>query len=113
MSKRKFKSFMDIVLVLLCLMPLIVFLLICTNESINVTTVGDLMMTFCISESLTNTIAESINTFGIEFDGAGFAIACVIMSNSILIYTFYVFVEVLVWLPKFAVRLLERSSNVE
>ena len=114
MSKRKYKSIIDLVLVLLCVFPLLVTLVMAWNDnSAMEIDFCNLVQKFAISEDLAQIIGEQINTFGIAFDGAYYTATCVLMANAILVYIFYVFVECLVWLPKFAIRLIERGSYIE
>ena len=114
MTKRKYKSIIDLVLILLCLFPLLVTVVLACNDNFNYQLeFVDVVQKFAISNDLAQRIGEQINTFGIAFDGAYFSAVCVLMANAMLIYIFYIFVECLVWLPKFASRLIERSSNIE
>lgn len=113
MTKRKYKIFIDIVLILLCLFPLISLLFVVGTSSTILT--GEQLkahvLNYCISGDLADKIGNAINTFGIAFDGNFFPAVSVIMANSLLIYLFYVFVACLTWLPKFAINILERASG--
>ncbi len=112
MTKRKFKVFIDIVLILLCLFPLIITTAICLRNGTFYSS-GDfteLVQRFAISTELSEKIGECINTFGIAFDGAYFPAVCVIMANSLIIYLCYLFVSVLVFLPKLAIKWLNSEK---
>ena len=115
MTKKKYKSLISVVLLLLCIAPLIFSALAMFNDSTDCSAVNftEYIKRFEISAALSDKIGESIETFGIAFDGAFFPAVCVIMSNAILIYVFYVFVAVLVWLPKFAIKLMERGVSFD
>lgn len=111
MTKRKYKALIDVVLLLLCIAPLIFCIFATLNEANALTTLdyADIIQKFCISDDLANKIGESIQTFGIAFDGEFFAPTCVIMSNALLIYAFYVFVAVLTFIPKMAKKFLNMA----
>lgn len=61
---------------------------------------------FTISDSLANRIGEVLAEFGIDWDGPYFPVVITLMSNSFLIYTCYLFTEVLVFIPKFAISIM-------
>jgi hypothetical protein len=111
MTKRKYKNLVDVVLLFLCIAPLIFCLFATINEanSINSLEYASIIQKFCISDELSDIIGDCIQTFGIAFNGDFYASACVIISNSLLIYIFYVFVAVLTFIPKMAKRLLDFS----
>lgn len=107
MTKRKFNRFVDVVTVLVIVFPLLMALITArcsgTFEAFDFTTYVE---NFCISENLANLIHDSIDTFGFAFDGDFAYGACVIMSNALLVYVFRVFIAVMTFIPKFALRLL-------
>ena len=105
---KKYKLFIDCVLVLLCLFPLISLLLVvATSDTIlNTSQIVDHVQNYSISLTVSNTLQNALEKVGFSFDGAFGGVVSVILSNSILIYVFYVFVDVLVFVPKMAIRLL-------
>lgn len=106
MTKRKYKLFLDVLTILLIIAPLIVLLLAVHSGAVLDKTPSDIVMSFSISNSLADRIGQCINTFGIELDGDFYNATCVIMSNALLIYLFRVFVSVLVFLPKLALKFI-------
>lgn len=112
MTKRKYNKLLDFITLLLILFPLLMLLLsaMC-NGNYNSALYCEYTRNFAISDDLSNKIGECINTFGIAFDGAFFGSACVIMSNALLIWVFRVFVSVLLFIPKFANKLINVSHG--
>lgn len=110
MTQRKYKVFIDITLVLLCLFPLIclAFAMLTSTSFILNGDYADFIQRFTISTNLANRVGQAINTFGLDFSGSFYQATCTIMSNAILIYIFYTFVACLTWLPKMAISLLNR-----
>ena len=108
MSKRKYKVFIDLVLIFLCLFPLIATLVVMgTSETIMTgEQICETVTNFTISADLQNKIADCCNSFGVAFNGAFYGATMTIVSNAVLIYVLYVFVSVLVYIPKFAIKML-------
>lgn len=110
MTKCKYNKLLDVVTLLVILFPLLMLLLtsLCSGN-IDSSLFPQYIENFAISSELNSTIAECINTFGIAFDGAFFSSACVIVGNALLVWLFRVFISVLVFIPKFAVKMLNIS----
>ena len=108
MSKRKYKVIIDLVLIFLCLFPLIATLIVMGTSSTILTgeQICETVTNFTISAELRDKVAICCNSFGIAFNGAFYNATMTIVSNSLLVYVLYVFVSVLVFIPKFAVKLL-------
>lgn len=108
MSKRKFKILIDITLLFLCLLPIIALLCVVATSSTILTAeqIEAQIMNFCISNDLAEKIGESINTFGIQFDGAFYSATCALIANAVLVHVFYVFIATLVFVPKMAIKFL-------
>lgn len=115
MTKKKYKSLISVVLLLLCVAPLLFCALALFNDStdFNVINYTEYVKRFEISEELSNKIADGVQSFGISFDGAFFPAVCVIMSNALLIYVFYVFTAVLLFIPKYSIKLMERGVDFD
>ena len=110
MTKKKYNKFLDFVTVLVILFPLLMSLITARcSGSFDTAQLANYVEHFAISNSLSLRIGECINTFGIAFDGAMFNSACVIMSNALLIWLFRLFVAVLTYIPKFALKLINLS----
>lgn len=110
---KKYKLFIDCILVLLCLFPLIA-LLFCFDTSSSFILNNDycaFIEKFSISSTISNDLYNALNNVGFNLDGPYSLAVCVILSNSILIYMFYVFVEVLIFVPKMAIKLLRIGSR--
>lgn len=108
MTKRKFNKFVDVVTVLLILFPLLMALITARcSGTFDSSALTDYVQNFAISSSLADNIGECINTFGIAFDGAFFGSACVLISNAFLIYVFRVFIAVLTFIPKLALKFID------
>lgn len=105
---KKYKLFIDCVLVLLCLFPLLSLLLVVYSSSTILT--GDQIVqhvqNYCISDFVYDTLLSALNGVGFNLDGVFSSVVGVILTNSLLIYVFYVFIEVLVFVPKMAIKLL-------
>lgn len=110
---KKYKLFIDCLLVLLCLFPLISLLLVVYSSSTVLS--GDQIVhhvqNYCISNTIATKISTSLNNIGFILDGSLSAVVAVILSNSILIYMFYVFVDVLTFVPKMAIKLLRIGAR--
>ena len=107
MTKKKYNRFLDVVTVLLILFPLIMCLFTARSSgTFDIINVSDYVSQFAISPDLADLIASSVNTFGFSFSGVFANSAFVIMSNALLIWIFRLFVEVMTFLPKFAIKLL-------
>lgn len=114
MTKRKYKVFIDIVTVLLVLFPLVMSLVTArANGTFDGADIGAYVENFAISRDLANTVGESINNFGIAFDGEFYAPALVIFSNAIIIYLFRLFLEVALFIPKLALKFINISMEGE
>lgn len=110
MTKRKYNKFLDIVTVLVILFPLLMSLITARcSGSFDSAQFADYIQQFAISNSLSSRIGECINTFGVLFDGAMFSGACVIIANALLIWLFRLFIAVLTFIPKFALKLINLS----
>lgn len=107
MSRKKLNTFIDVITILLVLFPLVMSVATAIfNGSYDVESIGAYCEQFSISNALVGKISAVVNTFGIAFDGA-FANACfVIMSNALLIYCFRVFIAVMVFIPKMALKFI-------
>lgn len=107
MTKRKFNRFVDVLTVLAVIFPLLLALATSfswgTYDSVEI---ADFVQNFAISTALADKIGESIQTFGIAFDGAFFAPSCVLLANALIIYLFRLFAEILVFVPKMALKLI-------
>ena len=112
MREKKYKTFVDVLTVLCILFPLLLALLATwqsgTYESAQI---AAYIEDFAISEDLAHRIGESINTFGIGFDGAFFGASCTIMSNALLVYLFRVFIAVLTFIPKMALKFMHLPTG--
>lgn len=107
MSKRKLNVFIDVIMILLCLFPLLMGLATAIfNGSFDLTNFNEYVSQFSISNDLAQKIGSAIDNFGIYFDGAFFDSACIIMANTLLIYIFRVFVSVMVFIPKMASKFI-------
>lgn len=107
MSKRKLTAFIDVITVLLVLFPLIMAVATAIfNGSFDVLTVNAYVEQYEISNELTAKISSAVGSFGIAFDGAFSTASFVIISNALLIYVFRVFVAVLLFLPKMALKFI-------
>ena len=107
MTKRKFNKFLDIVTVLVVLFPLLMALITARcSGSFDTAFIVDYVQNFAISNDLNLRIGECINTFGISFDGAFFPCALVIMGNALLIWIFRLFIAVMCFIPKFALKMM-------
>lgn len=110
MTKKKYNKFLDFVTVLVILFPLLMSLITARcSGSFDTVQLANYVEQFAISNSLSLRIGECINTFGIAFDGAMFNSACVIMSNALLVWLFRLFIAVLTYIPKFALKLINLS----
>ena len=110
MTKKKYNRFLDIATVLIILFPLIMLLFTArANGTFDVTNVADYVNQYAISNALATRIGECINTFGIAFDGNFFAPSCVILANALLVWLFRVFVSVMTFIPKFALKMTNLS----
>jgi len=107
MTKKKYNKFLDFVTVLVILFPLIMALFTAhANGTFDVGNVGDYVLQYSVSDELALLIGDSISTFGFAFDGAFFLPACVILANALVIWLFRVFIAVMSFVPKMALRLL-------
>ena len=107
MTKKKYNKFLDVVTVLVILFPLLMSLITarCSGDFDSVT-LANYIEQFAISNDLSLRIGECINTFGIEFNGAFFSPACVIMGNALLVWLFRFFIAVMCFIPKFALKMM-------
>lgn len=111
---KKYNLFINVLLVLICIFPLIFCCLTCFRTAqTDMTYVHQIVTDAEISPNFTASFKEIFNeAFGIS-ESKGFDIFCVIISNSIFIYIGYVFVEVLVFVPKMAIKLLRMFARKE
>ena len=110
MTKRKYNKFLDFVTVLVILFPLLMALITArANGSFDMLNVADYVSQYAISNDLATIVGESIQTFGFAFDGAFFTPACVILANALLVWLFRVFIAVMTFIPKFAVKMVNLS----
>ena len=108
MTKKKYNKFLDVVTVLVILFPLLMSLITArANGTFDIVTLANYIEQFAISNDLSLRIGECINTFGIAFDGAFFSCACVIMGNALLIWLFRLFIAVMCFIPKFALKMID------
>lgn len=109
---KKYNLFLHITLVLLCLFPLIFSCLVYfSNVEGNFDNMYQIVQSCEIAPGFTQSFKE---VFADAFDitvSPGFDIFCVICSNTIFIYIGFVFVEVLVFVPKLAIKLLRIFSR--
>lgn len=108
MTKRKYKVFIDIVLIFLCLFPLFATLIVMGTSStiLSAEQINNTITSFTISNGLRDVVSDACNSFGVALDGNFYQATMTIVSNAILIYILYVFVSVLVFMPKFAIKLI-------
>ena len=103
---KKYKLFIDCTLVLLCLFPLIS--LLCMQLYCETLLSADQILShlevFNISSTISNSISNALNDIGFMLDGGFSSAVSIILSNSILIYIFYVFVNILLFVPKLAIK---------
>ncbi len=112
MTKKKYNKFLDVVTVLVILFPLLMSLITARSSgSFDTVTLANYIEQFAISNSLSSRIGECINTFGIAFDGDMFHSACVIMGNALLIWLFRLFIAVMCFIPKFALKMINGFSG--
>ena len=106
MSKRKYKYFIDITIILLCLLPLVSLLFATARNEFAMTSEEMIshVNTYTISDDFTNTVRNALNTCRINCNGTFGNIAYMIMANSMLIHIFYVFVSVLCYIPKLSIK---------
>ena len=110
MTKKKYNRFLDFVTVLVILFPLIMAVITArANGTFDMLNIADYVSQYAISNDLANRIGESINTFGIAFDGAFFAPSCIILANSLIVWLFRVFISVMTYIPKFAIKMTNLS----
>lgn len=111
---KKYRLFINVLLVLLCLFPLIFACMTCFRSGEqDITKIHQITEESEISPSFTASFKEVFNeAFGIS-ESKGFDIFCVILSNSVFIYIGYVFVEVLIFIPKMAISLLRLFARKE
>lgn len=104
---KKYKLFIDVLLVLLCLFPLIYSLFAIWHVGATDTTLLlDTISSLNINPSMASTFESVLsNSFEIETNSAWQAVT-VIMANSVMVYICYVVVEVFVFVPKMAIKLL-------
>lgn len=108
MTKKKYNKFLDVVTVLIILFPLLMSLITARScGTFDIATFANYIEQFAISNDLNSRIGECINTFGIAFDGAFFAPACVIIGNALLVWLFRLFIAVMCFLPKFAIKMMD------
>lgn len=113
MTNRKYRIFKKYIITILCILPLLVSALsILSGNAVLTIEFNEIVTKFSLSNELANKIGECINTFGIEFDGEYIQSALIIMSNTFLIYTFYLFTEVLIFIPKMAIWFLDAFGKV-
>ncbi len=107
MTKKKYNKFLDVVTVLVILFPLFMSLITARcSGSFDTVQLANYVEQFAISNSLSLRIGECINTFGIDFDGAMFHSACVIMGNALLVWLFRLFISIMCFIPKFANKMI-------
>lgn len=112
MTKRKYKVFVRYTLLMLCLFPLVIILLNSITDGVNIENYdyGAVIDKFVISESFTAELKNVLPSFGFALDGAFADVVPIIMANSIIIYIMYIAIEVLLFIPKFAVELLSMCT---
>lgn len=121
MTKRKYHYFVNIVLILLCLFPLITYA-IAVGSSDSLMSTDQILTHFsnsAISSDFAGSFIEILSSMGITIsaDEYGESITCggialvVIMSNSIVIYMCYILVEILLFVPKMAIKFLRMGSG--
>ena len=107
MTKKKFNKFLDFVTVLVIMFPLLMALFTArATGSFDASNIGDYVLQYSISDELALLIGDSISTFGFDFDGAFFLPSCVILANALIVWLFRVFIAVMTFLPKMALKLL-------
>ena len=108
MTKKKYNKFLDVVTVLVILFPLLMSLITArANGTFDIVTLANYIEQFAISNSLSLRIGECINTFGIAFDGAFAPCAYVIIGNALLVWVFRLFIAVMCFIPKFALKMID------
>lgn len=113
MTKRKYRVFIDITLIMLCLFPLISLLFVLGTSSTILTAeqIANHIEGYAISNNMVTQVQTVLNNVGFNADGVFFAPCCTIITNAVFIYIFYVFVSVLVFVPKMAIKLLNIFSG--
>lgn len=111
---KKYKLFIDVLLVLLCLFPLIYSLFAIwhvgtTDTSVLLDTVSSLNINPSMASSIENVLSRS---FEMETNEAWHCVS-VLMANSVMVYVCYVVVEVFVFVPKMAIKLLRIGFRKE
>ena len=113
MSKRKYKILIDIVLVLLCLVP--VLLVIINTATSHTLLTSDQISTIIngvsISDTMSATISNALEASEIALDGSFGGCISVIISNALMVHIVYLFIEVIVFVPKFAIKALNMFTG--
>ena len=112
---KKYKLFVDILLVMLCLFPLIFALLSCFRSNVeNTQYLLQIVSELDISPVQSNHIKDIFKLYLTSNSNTnGIQILSIIISNSIFIYVGYVFVSVLIFVPKLAIKLLRIGIRKE
>lgn len=110
---KKYALFIKILLVLLSLFPLIFGCLACFRTGDGSFTVLANVVESCeIVPSFTQSFSDVfVDVFGADPDAPGYQIFCVILSNTVFVYIGFVFVEVMIFIPKMAISLLRMFAR--
>lgn len=112
---KKYKLFIDVTLVLLCLMPLIYGLAVGFRSGADsASALAQIVSELDISPSQSTQISGILSTYLTgSVPSPGFTIFSVIISNSIFVYVGYLFVSVLTFIPKMGAKLLRIGIRKE
>lgn len=110
---KKYALFVKILLVLLSLFPLIFSLCSCLQVGSGCFQIlAHTVENFEIVPSFTQSFSTVfVDAFGADPDAPGFQIFCVILSNTVFVYIGFVFVEVMIFIPKMAISLLRMFAR--
>lgn len=110
---KKYALFVKILLVVLSLFPLIFGLFSCLQVGsgcfqILAHTVENFEIVPFFTQSFSDVFVDA---FGADPDAPGYQIFCVILSNTVFVYIGFVFVEVMIFIPKMAISLLRMFAR--
>lgn len=116
MTKKKYKTFIDIVLVFLCLFPLISLLFVVGTSSTVLTPreIATHVSGYLMSTEMAFYFETACEIMGIVESGEtmyGLVIALTLMTNTVLIYMFYLLVSFVLWIPKLSINIINRLSG--
>ena len=110
---KKYALFIKITLVLLSLFPLIFGLCSCLQVGSGCFQIlAHTVENFEILPSFTESFSSVfVDAFDADPEAPGFIIFCVLISNTVFVYIGFVFVEVMIFIPKMAISLLRMFSR--